>query len=212
MVTPKCNLNLTLASAPSDIVQHRDDLDASTQYKLLMHALRSEAETCEDNSSLEQLCYSNTLAHARNGAQFLFASCETDGGVLGADFRREVDELSPVRRERFYHLSQDPWCFELDDKERVEWIVRECLQEEWCDGLDSFLRMTCDKSGFVYPNGVRLHIGMHEVKEYLAAWGQQEIRRELEKWGPNEMKSSSSSGASSSKRKCGRLRGLKKKR
>ncbi|GLJ37351.1 hypothetical protein SUGI_0757870 [Cryptomeria japonica] len=100
--------------------------------------------------------------------------------------------------------------------------------------------MMRDGAGFVCLNGVWLHvsefrpplrpyllcsancnkevrrasaqIGMHGVKEYLAAWEQREIKRELEKWGPNELKLSSLGGASSSRRKRGSPRGSKKKR
>lgn len=49
------------------------------------------------------------------------------------------------------------WCFELESKEKVEWIVQSCIQEEWCGVLDSFLRMTRDEVGFMCPNGAWIH-------------------------------------------------------
>ncbi|GLJ16184.1 hypothetical protein SUGI_0270340 [Cryptomeria japonica] len=45
------------------------------------------------------------------------------------------------------------WCLELESKEQAEWLLRGCVREEWCGGLDSFLRMIRDGVGFVCPNG-----------------------------------------------------------
>lgn len=131
------------------------------------------------------------------------------------------------------------WCFELESKEEVEWIVRGCVREECCGDLDTFWRMTRDGVGFVCPNGTWLHIsefkppprpyllwsancnkevhrayaqiGMHEVKEYLKMWEKQELKLEIEKWGDFEAKSSQSGGSTSTKRKRGCSRKSRKR-
>ncbi|GLJ25904.1 hypothetical protein SUGI_0496640 [Cryptomeria japonica] len=99
--------------------------------------------------------------------------------------------------------------------------------------------MTQDGVGFVCLNGSWLHasefkpplhpyllwsancnkevhhasaqIGIHWVKEYLKMWERQELKMEMEKWGAFEAKSSQLGGSTSTKCKCGRLRGSMKK-
>ncbi|GLJ18847.1 hypothetical protein SUGI_0336600 [Cryptomeria japonica] len=132
------------------------------------------------------------------------------------------------------------WCFELG-VQKVRWLVMNSVKEEWRGGLESFLLMLRDGSGFACPNGVWLHlskfrpplppyliwsadsskevrrasaqIGLHGVEECIRSWEKQGIRRELAKWGPKDGKSTEEDSGSglSSKRKRGHPRGSKKK-
>lgn len=50
------------------------------------------------------------------------------------------------------------WCFELESKDMMEWLIRNYVKEEWCVGLERFMGMARDGEGFVFPGGVWLHV------------------------------------------------------
>ncbi|GLJ48273.1 hypothetical protein SUGI_1019090 [Cryptomeria japonica] len=131
------------------------------------------------------------------------------------------------------------WCFKLEKKVVVHWLVESYVHKEWCGGFELLMEIARDGQGFFSPGGLWLHVGKYSPplrpfliwistenkelrcasaqigmvgsKDYVQAFVVKNLRWELEKWDPHSERTPAIPGASSSRRKRGKPKGAKKK-